>query len=141
PDWPLRSREHGPGRLVDRARPPAAGNGPSWRRDLPPRRALRPDPRRLRAPLARLAQPGRPTRLPGNRGRARGPAGLLACEQAPRVATGGPRLRARVPPLPTHPVADAERVPPGRPRLPAPALRRLVSRRGPAAAVRTLRAR
>ncbi len=41
-------------------------------------------------------------------------------------------LRARLPALPADAVAGAERVPPGRPRDPAPARRLLVPRRGPA---------
>ena len=48
-------------------------------------------------------------------------------------------VRARLPALPGDRVADAERVPPGRARLPVPALRVLVPGRGPAAAVRGLR--
>ena len=41
--------------------------------------------------------------------------------------------------LPADPVADAERVPPGRARLPSAAVRDLVPRRGPPAPVRALR--
>src|SRR5207249_6589210 len=139
--FPTRRSSDLPGRLVDLARPPVEGDRPARRRDLPSGRALRPDPRGLRAALAPLAEPGRPARDPGCRSCARGPAGLLARAQAPRVATRGPRLRARLPPLPAHAMADAERVPPRRPRLSALTLRRLVSRRGPAAAVRALRPR
>ena len=70
---------------------------------------------------------------------ARRAARLLAGAQAPRQRAGRRRLRARLPRLPADPVADAERVPPGRARLPAAAVRDLVPRRGPPAAVRALR--
>ena len=138
-DRPLRPREHGPVGLVDRARPPAPDHRPARRPGLPARRALRPDPRRLRAALARLAEPGHAARHAGGRGRARRAARLLARAQAPRQRAGRRRLRARLPRLPADPVADAERVPPGRARLPAAAVRDLVPRRGPPAPVRALR--
>ena len=86
-----------------------------------------------------LAEPRPAAREPGGRGCARRAARLLARAQAPRLRASGPRLRARVPALSANPVADPERVPPRRPRLPAAALCHLVPRRGPAAAVRRLR--
>ena len=55
------------------------------------------------------------------------------------VGLGGPRLRARLPPLPADAVARRRRLPPGRVRNAAAARRDLVPRRGPAAAVRALR--
>ena len=51
----------------------------------------------------------------------------------------GARLRARLPALSADPVADAERVPPRRARLPVAAVRDLVPRRGPPRPVRALR--
>ena len=51
----------------------------------------------------------------------------------------GARLRARVPDLPADPVADVERVPPGRACMPAAAVRDLVPGRRPAPAVRGVR--
>ena len=100
-DRPLRPREHGPGGLVDRARPPAADHRPARRPGLAARRALRPDPRRLRAALARLAEPGPAARRAGRRSRARRAARLLARAQAPRRRAGR-RSASRSPTSPTR---------------------------------------
>ena len=55
------------------------------------------------------------------------------------VGVAGGRARARLPALPAGAVADRERLPPGRARVPAAPLRVLVPRRGPAVGVRALR--
>ena len=70
---------------------------------------------------------------------ARRRARVPARPQAPRLGLGGPRIRARLPPLPTDAVARGRRLPPGRARNAAAPRRDLVPRRGPAAAVRALR--
>ena len=96
----------------------------------------------LFAPLWWLWPSPRPAaRRAGDRGRTRRGARLLARAQAPRIAACRPRLRARLPALSGDRLADAERVPSRRARGAAPALRVLVPRRGPAAAVRPVRAR
>src|SRR5262245_51768718 len=128
PDRPLRPREHGAGGLVDRARPPAGGHGAPRGRDLAPGLPLRPDPARVDAALARVAEPGLAARCAGHRSLAGGAAGLLARPQARRLRARGRRLRPRVPALPRDAVADPERVPPGRARVPAAAVRDLVPR-------------
>ena len=54
---PLRPRQHGAGRVVDGARRRARGDGAPGAAVLAARRALRPDPRRLRAALVAVARP------------------------------------------------------------------------------------
>ena len=77
--------------------------------------SLRPDPRRLRAALARLAEPGHAARRPGSR---RSPSARFRSTGSPTSTSAraerGARLCARLPPLPADAVADAERVPSGR---------------------------
>ncbi len=114
---------------------------PAGRADLAARRPCRPDPRRVRAALVALAEPGPAAHRAGGRRRARRAAGVLARPQAPRLGARGARLRARVPAPARRRVADPERVPPGRARDAAAALRLLVPRRGPARPVRARRRR
>src|SRR5207253_1263016 len=113
---------------------------PPGRAGLPARGARRPDPRPLRAAVVDLAQPGHAPRRPGRRRRGGRLPRLRAGAQAPRLRPRRARLRARLPPPPGGAVADAERVPPGCARLPAPALRLPLPRRRPASTVRGLRA-
>src|SRR5204863_3712554 len=103
---------------------------------LAARRPRRPDPRPVRAALVGLAERTRAAHGPGDRDRPRRAPGVLARTEAPRLRARGRRLRARVPAPSGRPVADAERVPPRGARVPAPALRLLVPRRGPACGVR-----
>ena len=86
-----------------------------------------------RAALVALARPGAAARRPGRRGRPR----RAAASSGSRASTSArswpaARARARLPALPAGAVADRERLPPRRARVPAPALRVLVPRRGPA---------
>src|SRR5207244_1881741 len=127
------------GRLGGRARAPAGGAEPPGRAGLATRLARRPHPRPLRTALVALAEPEHAAHGPGRRDRAWRAAGVLARPEAPRLGTGGTRIRAGVPPLPGRRVPDAERVPSGRARVPAPALRLLVPRRGPPCFLRRLR--
>src|SRR5207302_5261265 len=126
---------HDPGRLGDRARPLSRGHEPGGPAALQARLALRPDPRRARTALARLAEPGHADDGAGDRGRAWSAPGVLARPQTPRLAARGARLRARVSALSGDRMADAERVPPRRVRVPAASLRILVPGRGQAAAL------
>src|SRR5207253_1456430 len=109
------------------------------RPDLPARRARRSHSRALRAALVALAERRPAARRAGARDRTRSATRLLARAEAPRLRPRCARVRARIPAPPGRPVADAERVPPGRAGDATPALRVLVPRRGPARAVRGLR--
>ena len=95
----------------------------------------RPDPRRLRPAVVDLAEPGHAARRAGDRGRRRSSSRVLARAQASRLRARRTRVRARLPALSGHRLADAERIPSRRTRDAAPALRLLVPRRRPAAAL------
>src|SRR5207237_8290658 len=109
---------------------------------LAPRAARRSGPRALRTALVDLAQPGHAPRRPGRRCCTRRVPRLLARAQAPPRRARRARLLARLPAPPGRAVADAERVPSGRPCLPAAPLRLpLPGRRPPRALLRVRRPR
>ncbi len=138
---PLRPWQHGAGRVVDGARRRARGDGAPGAAVLAARRALRPDPGRLRTALVAVARPDDARRRPGDRDRPRRAARLSARPQAPRLGPRGRRLRDRVSALSADAVARSERVPPGRARDAASPRRLLVPRRGPTRALRRRRRR
>ena len=142
PDRALRPRQHGAGGLVDGARPPARDDQPARRADLAAGRPLRPDPRRVRAALARCGRARTRCSSP-RRSRSRS----VRCRSSGSPASTSARTRGRLGfalaylLLPAdewltlnefHPVALA---------LPAAAVRVLVPGRGPPRSLRALRAR
>ena len=127
---PLRPREHDAGGLVDRARRLPLGHRRPRRADLPARLALRPDPGRARAALVGLAGPRAPARRARRsqsqpaRSRSTGSRASTSAPSWPRCGT-----RRRLPRLPAGAVADDERLPSRRARVPAPPLRVVAPRR------------
>ena len=137
---PLRPREHGADGLEHGARPLPPDDERRRSADLAPGRALRPDPRRLRAALVDLAEPGDAARRPGGRGRPRraarcsGSRASISPASAPALGFALVYLLYPATEWLTlnefHPVALA---------CPVPAVRVLVPRRGPAAPLRRVR--
>ena len=137
---PLRPRQHGPGRVQHGARPLPRDH--HRRRgaeaDVPARLARRPDPRAVRAPLARVAEPGDAAGGAGHHRRHRRVARVPA-RDARHARPGRRRLaRRRLPALSGARLPGAQRVPPGRSGDAAPPLGVPVHGRGPLGARRRL---
>ena len=103
--------------------------------DLAARLPLRPDLDPVRPAVVALARPRAASRRPSRGGRDGSAARLLARSEAPRRRVAGGRAGAGVLALGAGAVADGERLPPGRARLPATALRVVAPRRGEAVGV------